>query len=119
MIDRLAIPLLTVACAMAQQAPQITMEGATYQVRIQGQAAPVVTARLGAQIDGQWIYSTDYPQHRRDGQTITHTDVAEKPDLVCTLLPQAAFVELHASVVNHGSKPVNVQAIRILDATGD
>lgn len=82
---RLALPLLALTGAMAQQAPQITMQGATYQVRIPGVAAPVLTARVGAQIDGQWIYSTDYPQHRRDGQAVIHTGAAGKPDLVCVL----------------------------------
>src|SRR6476646_5985545 len=105
---RLAIPLLALTGAMAQQAPQITMEGATYQVRIAGAAAPVVTARVGAQIDGQWIYSTDYPQHRREGQSVIHTGAAGKPDIVCTLRPDGAFVEFDAGVVNRTGKPISV-----------
>jgi len=109
---------LALAAAMAQTAPDVRMEGATYTVRIKGVAAPVVTARVGAKVDGQWIYSTDYPQHRREGDRTIHTGVADKPDLWCSVRREPEFAEINAGVANHTGKEVHVQAIRVLDSTG-
>jgi hypothetical protein len=83
------------------------MSGPTYQVRIKGVATPVVTARIGAQVDGQWIYSTDQLQQ------------SGRPKLTFTLQPRDGFVELKVSLTNNTSKPIHVQSIRVLDATGD
>jgi alpha-galactosidase len=121
---RLALLSLAAVAAIAQT--DVRMDGATYEVLIKGAAAPVVTARIGAQIDGQWIYSTDYPKHDtmlqqkggRSKRMAIHSGLAGKPDLVATMYPAGVFAELSAGVVNHTPKSVKVQAIRILDATG-
>ena len=105
-------------------------ENALYRIR--SGAGVLVTARVGAQVDHQWIYSSDYPKHSHSDApftsalgrgreiTITHTGAASHPDLICTLRHYDAqpFVEIGVRVANHGARPITVQAIRLLDATG-
>jgi hypothetical protein len=37
-------------------------KGATYEVRGKGLEKPVFSARVGAQVDRQWLWPTEYPQ---------------------------------------------------------
>jgi len=115
---RLAIPLVALASAMAQ--PAVKMEGGSYAIRVAPLAEPVVTARVGAKIDGAWVYSTEYLQHLGDGQRVVHTGLAGKPDLICAIspAPRTNSVSVQLGVQNRTSRTVNVEAIRLLDAIG-
>ena len=93
----------------------------------------VLSARVGAQIDHQWVRSNDYPQRRAaesafndalgSGRqiTVTCTGLQGKPDLVYVLqvyarLPYGAVqVELR----NQTATAMTVQTIRSVEATGE
>ena len=93
----------------------------------------VLSARVGAQIDHQWVRSNDYPQRRAaesafndalgSGRQITVkcTGLQGKPDLVYVLqvydrLPYGAVqVELR----NQTATAMTVQTIRSVEATGE
>ena len=105
----------------------------SYQVRSRAaESRTILNARVGAQIDRQWVRSNDYPQRRATesaftdalGQghqvTVVCSGLAGKPDLAYTLqvydtLPYGAIqVELR----NQTSGQVTVQAFRNVEATG-
>ncbi len=118
--------------ALAQDIAQVQPEGAIYHIRLGSLAAPIVTARVGAQIDRQWVYSSDYPTHQQADApfsnsigrgretTITHSGAPSHSDLICTIRRYDAqpFVEIGMRVANQGTKTITVQAIRMLDSTG-
>jgi hypothetical protein len=97
-----------------------------------GAAHPVLRARTGAQIDGQWVRSNEYPQHRaaesafRDALgaghqiSVTCTGLADKPDLVYTLqlYDQRPYGTVQVELQNHTGKAVTVEAIRGAEAIG-
>ena len=107
-------------------------KGAVYQVKGRGLERPVFSARIGVEVDHQWLWSTDYPQshvvssefrdplgtgHKLD---VTFTGLANKPDLKYTveLYDQHPFGDVQVSLQNQGKNDVQVQAMRVLDASG-
>ena len=105
----------------------------TYSVAAPARKAqPVVTARVGAQIDGKWVHSNDYPQHKAaessfsDGLgagkeiRVTCSGLAGKPDLIYTLQTYDGhpYGTVQVELQNHGSSAVTVQALRSAEATG-
>lgn len=111
----------------------IEVNGSTgaYTIRGGGPAAASITARIGAKVNGQWIYSSDYPQHRVTQSSfpeeagagsqlsVVNTGAADRPDLVCTLLAHSdpAFTEIRVEVQNHTAIQIAVEGIRVLEAT--
>jgi alpha-galactosidase len=105
-----------------------------YTVRSTAFSTDVLTARFGAKVNHRWLYSTEYPKHAvsdssfRDdfggGKQITlvSSGLAGQPDLLCFLRvhsdPRFAFAEIEVQVRNSTGKILKVQAIRVLDATG-
>jgi alpha-galactosidase len=104
----------------------------SYAVRAAGLQAPVLESRVGAEVNHQWLQSSEYPHHREaqrafqdelgEGQqdTITFTGLPSQPDLVCTLrlYHDLPYGTVEVKVVNHTSKDVSVEAIRDVDAAG-
>jgi alpha-galactosidase len=104
----------------------------SYAVRAAGLQAPVLESRVGAEVNHQWLQSSEYPHHQEaqrafedelgDGQqnTITFTGLPSQPDLVCTLrlYRELPYGTVEVKVVNHTSKDVSVKAIRDVDAVG-
>ncbi len=104
----------------------------SYEIRAAGLEAPVLESHVGAEVDHQWVQSGEYPHHQEaqsafkdelgSGQqdTIIFTGLDSKPDLVCVLrlYKDLPYGTVEVKVVNHTSKPVSVEAIRDVDATG-
>lgn len=104
----------------------------SYEILARGRQQPVLIARVGAEIDGQWVRSTDYPQHRTEqgtyqdalGQahalTTTFSGLAGKPDLVCVLhlYDGHPYGDFSVKVRNTTQEKISVRAIRDIDAIG-
>ncbi len=107
-------------------------KGAVYQVKGQGLERPVFSARIGVEVDHQWLWSTDYPQshvvssefrdqlgtgHKLD---VAFTGLANQPDLkyAVELYDQLPFGDVQVSLQNQGTNDLQVQAMRVLDASG-
>jgi hypothetical protein len=105
----------------------------SFALRAEGLSAPVLTARVGAEIDHQWVSSTDYPKHQiaasefRDvlGQgrqlQVWFTGLAGKPDLKYTLqlYTDRPYGAVQVEVENAGRQLVSIQSIRMMDVVGD
>ncbi len=93
---------------------------------------PILVARVGAEVDHHWIWSTDYPKHRTVTSSfqsplgaghqaeVAFTGLAGKPDLkyLLRLYDDLPFGDLQVSVTNTGSEEIRVQDIRVLDVIG-
>ena len=92
-----------------------------------------VSARVAAKIDQKWVRANEYPKHTgaftlfKDEAgggrqlTVTNTGLAGVPDLVyiVRLHLRPLYGEIEVQVHNTTAKPVTVQAIRMLETTGD
>ena len=101
----------------------------TYTVRSTEKAPLSVAARVGAKINGQWVFSTQYAQHKAVTSAVvddlgessqilmSNTGLAGQPDLICALRlhSKPAFAEIQVEVRNSAEKPVTVQGIRVLE----
>jgi alpha-galactosidase len=90
----------------------------------------VLQARVGAQVDHQWLRSSDYPQHTASQSsfnddlgagrevTVTCSGLEGKPDLlyVVQLYDQRPYGAVQVRVQNKTPKDTTVQAIRSVDA---
>jgi alpha-galactosidase len=106
---------------------------ASFELRGEGLSAPVLMARVGAEIDHQWVSSSEYPKHQvaasdfRDvlGQgrqlQVRFTGLAGKPDLKYTLqlYNDRPYGAVQVEVENAGRQPVSIQSIRMMDVVGD
>jgi alpha-galactosidase len=104
-----------------------------YTIRSRGKTPASVTARVGAKVEGQWIFSTAYPQHRTSESpfrdelgtgsqlTVLNTGLPDKPDLVCTLRLYSApsLAEVAVQLRNSTGTQITAQAIRVLEAAGE
>jgi alpha-galactosidase len=93
---------------------------------------PVLSAVPGAEIDGKWLRSSDFPQHRGAASpfydslgagrqiSVTCTGLQGKPDLIYTvqLYDQRPYATVQVEVQNHTGSAVTVQAIRSVEAIG-
>jgi len=86
------------------------------------------TAGVAAKINGVWRHSTEYPKHLvrlaqaaeasdQPELTITNTGFAGKPDLICRLrlYSRPSHAEIQVEVRNTTPKPLEVQAIRVVE----
>jgi alpha-galactosidase len=106
---------------------------ASFQVVSQREAnRRVLNARPGAQIDGRWVRSNDYPEH--DASVSTFSDalgsghqirllcsgLAGTPDLAYTLqvYDQRPYATVQVEVQNHTGKVATVQDLRSIEAIG-
>lgn len=110
----------------------LAKDGAVYELRGRSLRNPVLTSRIGAEVNHQWLWSTDYPL--ADVATSTFSDQlgrgyrlqvtfrgnANKPDLSYTIdvYDELPFGSIQVKLSNGGNAPLQVQAIRVLDATG-
>src|SRR5215467_8058519 len=104
----------------------------SYQVAMLNKQT-VFRSRVAAQVDHQWVRSSDYPRHRTvesrfhdelgSGRevTITFDGLAGKPDLVYTLqlYTERPYGTIQARVQNTLGKEVSVQALRSIEAIGE
>src|SRR5215467_3926379 len=104
----------------------------SYQVAMLNKQT-VFRSRVAAQVDHQWVRSSDYPRHRTvesrfhdelgSGRevTITFDGLAGKPDLVYTLqlYTERPYGTIQARVQNTLGKEVSLQALRSIEAIGE
>jgi hypothetical protein len=104
----------------------------SYQVAMLNKQT-VFRSLVAAQVDHQWVRSSDYPRHRTvesrfhdelgSGRevTITFDGLAGKPDLVYTLqlYTERPYGTIQARVQNTLGKEVSVQAVRSIEAIGE
>jgi alpha-galactosidase len=93
---------------------------------------PVLNARVGAQVDHQWLRSSDYPRCQTAPSTfsdglgpghqvaVTCSGLQDKPDLVYVvqLYDQAPYGTVQVTVHNSTGQPISVQSIRSVEAIG-
>jgi len=103
-----------------------------YRLGIQGAQAPTLVSDVAAQVDGRWLRASAYPSCRVARSTakgvlgsamvwdVTCSGLKAAPDLAYRLRVYAGqpFADLTATVHNTGSRPVQVEAIRVVDASG-
>jgi alpha-galactosidase len=108
-----------------------TQEG-SYQLSLHG-GQPVLTSRVAAQVDHQWLRSSDYPRHQASESTfeddlgsgrqvtVTCSGLDAKPDLVYVLqlYKQRPYGTVQVKVQNSAGQEVTVQAIRSVEAMGE
>jgi len=104
----------------------------SYAIRAKGLAQPVLEARVGAEIDGAWVRSSDYPMQQVAESTfkddlgegralaITFSGLHGKPDLVCALrlYNQHPYGAIQVTLRNTTGKSLKVEALRNLEAIG-
>jgi hypothetical protein len=94
---------------------------------------PVLRSRVAAQVDHQWLRSSDYPRHQVSestfeddlgpGQqvTVACSGLDDKPDLVYVLqlYKQRPYGTVQVKVHNSAGREATVQAIRGVEAIGE
>src|SRR5208282_2879876 len=110
----------------------VNAQEGSYQLSLRdGQV--VLRSRVGAQVDHQWLRSSDYPRHQAAESTfeddlgsgrqvtVTCSGLDGKPDLVYVLqlYKQRPYGTVQVKVRNSAGKEVTVQAIRSVEAIGE
>lgn len=109
----------------------LNSQNGSYQLAVRN-GQPVLSARVGAQLDHQWLRSSDYPRHRASESTfhdelgsgrevtVTCSGLDGKPDMVyiVQLYDQSPYGAVQVKVHNSTGKQVSVQAIRSVEAIG-
>ena len=92
----------------------------------------ILHSDVAAEVDRRWLRSSEYPHHsvvREDRSeelgsatrlTVSNTGLAGKPDLVyfLQLHSDPEFAKITVTIHNTDAKPLTVQAIRSVDASG-
>lgn len=126
----MVLPSLTLAAQPALLA-SVDSHG-VYRLGLPGAPGPTLISDVAAQIDGRWVHASEYPGCRvvrSTGQGIlgaatvwevTCSGLEAAPELTYRLRVYSAqpFADLTATVRNTGPRPVQVEAIRVVDASG-
>jgi len=105
----------------------------SFELRSQALRDPVLTARVGAEINHHWVLSTDYPTHQSatsDFQSplgegrqleVSFTGLAGKPDIKYTLqlYNDRPYGNVQVQIENTGREPLNIESIRTIDVIGE
>jgi alpha-galactosidase len=105
----------------------------TYEIQTGMGGHGVIHARVAAEIDHQWVKSTDYPKHEIVQSTfedalghgkkirVTSSGLPKFPNLAFTvqIYDGRAFGVIEAEVQNHSANPVTIQSIRSVEALGN
>ena len=126
--------LLSVGAHGAEAAPlkiAVNAQG-VYSVSEPAATQPTIVAAVAAEIDGSWVRTTDYP-HCEAGRSqtqgylgaadqwqVTCSGLRGRPDLVYWLRAYRSepFADLRAAVRNSTGRPIDVQSIRLVEASG-
>ena len=110
----------------------VNAQEGSYQLSLQG-GQSVLRSRVAAQVDRQWLHSSDYPRHQASESafeddlgsgrqvTVTCSGLNGKPDLVYVLqlYKQRPYGTVQVKLQNSAGKEVAVQAIRSVEAMGE
>jgi alpha-galactosidase len=115
------------------QSLRLTVDPGTgdYAIGQLGSASYVLTATVAAKVDGRWLHGRDYPKHSITESTtsddlgiahewtVTHSGLASAPEILCVLhsYKDRPFGDLQVRVKNSSSQSIQVEAIRLIDAT--
>lgn len=105
----------------------------SFELRAEGLHDPVLTARVGAEVNEKWIWSTDYSRHQLSSSTfqtalgaghqieVSFTGSASEPSLKYTLqlYDDRPCGEIQVQVENTTGKPITVQSIRGIDVVAE
>lgn len=105
----------------------------SFELRGAGLRDAVLTARVGAEVNHQWILSTEYSKHQvtisnfhdalGNGRQleVSFSGLAGKPDMKYTLqlYDERPYGSVQVQVQNAGHAPVSVQNIRVMDVVGE
>jgi alpha-galactosidase len=117
----------------SRQSVQLDRKDGSWTLRDSGLSAPLIRSQVGAQVNERWIFCSDYPTHRVSRSSFRDvlgagvqaamlcTGLRNQPSLTYTIrlyeyLPEGS---ISVAVENTTHSPVNVQAIRPVDATGE
>ncbi len=104
-----------------------------YSIGASGLNSPVLRAGVAVKLDGRWLHSASYPKHviakstatddlgAAIEWTVTSSGLTGEPDLIYRLrtYPNKSFGDIQAIVRNGTKKPIHVESIRVIEATGD
>ncbi len=110
----------------------VSAQEGSYQLSLHG-GQSVLKSRVAAEVDHQWLRSSDYPKHQASESTseddlgsgrqvtVTCSGLDGKPDLVYVLqlYKQRPYGTIQVKVQNSAGKEVTVQAIRSVEAMGE
>ncbi len=130
----LIVALPCVAQQLTNDELAVTVNGqeGSYQLAVHD-GQPVLKSRVAAQVDHQWLRSSDYPRHQASESafeddlglgrevTVTCSGLDGKPDLVYVLqlYKQRPYGTVQVKVQNSAGKEVTVQAVRSVEAMGE
>ena len=127
-----AVPCAAQQLANTNLSLTVDAQAGSYQLSLPG-GQPIFTSRVAAQVDHQWLRSSDYPHKQASeskftddlgsGRTIivTCSGLDGKPDLVYStqLYDQRPYATIEVTVHNATGKKPTVQAIRSVEAAGE
>lgn len=104
-----------------------------FEIRAEGLHDPVLTARVGAEVNEKWIWSTDYPRRQTASSSfqtalgaghqieVSFTGSSSEPGLKYTLrlYDDRPYGNIQVGVENSTGKQITVQSIRVLDVVGE
>jgi alpha-galactosidase len=110
----------------------VDAQAGSYQLTVRG-GEPIFTSRAAAQVNHQWLRSSEYPHHQASESTfsdelgsgravaVTCTGLEGRVDLVYVvqLYDQRPYATVQVRVRNTTGKAVTVQAIRSMEAFGE
>ena len=124
--------LLAAETTSESQGLRLTVDPATgdYTIAKLLSASEVLTATVGAKIDGRWLHARDYPKHTISESiasddlgnahewTVRHSGLAGAPDLICTLhsYTDRPFGDIQVQVRNSTGRTIHIEAIRSIEA---
>ncbi|MGB2678374.1 MAG: PKD domain-containing protein [Candidatus Acidiferrum sp.] len=134
----IAVALIVITPCAAQQLTNdklsltVNATDGAYQLAVRG-GQLIFTSGVAAQVNHQWLRSTEYPRHQVSESTfsdelgsgraitVTNSGLQGKADLiyVVQLYDQSPYGTLQVTIRNSTGKEVTVQAIRGLEALGE
>jgi hypothetical protein len=110
----------------------VNQSDGSYSIRDSSDGSSVIRSGVDVELDGQWVHSSDYPKRAVTESTITDdmgaahqwtvtfSGLADRPDIVYQLraYPDKPFGDIRATVHNGTSRPIHVESIRAIAATG-
>ena len=111
----------------------VRVSDAAFSVYAKGLEQPVLTSRIGAEVDKKWLSSSDYPRHQvvesaMSGELgsghrieVTFSGLKNEPDLSYSvdLYDGLPFGDVQVLLRNSGTSSFMVQDIRVMDMVGD
>ena len=130
----LLVAVPSVAQQLTNDKLSLTVEAqdGSYQLTARG-SQPMFTSRVAAEVNHQWLRSSEYPRHQASESaftdelgsgrevTVTCGGLEGKADLlyVVQIYDQRPYATVQVTVRNTTSKEVTVQAIRDMEAIGE